>query len=72
MFMKHLAKVEGLSEKGNYRVIQAIDKQDVKLITNFVKEVKGDQYTLIVVLIILVVILVVAIVIVGYIIILNN
>ncbi len=42
MFKKHLARVEGLREKGNYRAVQPIDKQDVKLITNYVKEVKGD------------------------------
>lgn len=42
MFKNHLARVEGLREKGNYRVVQPIDKQDVKLITNYVKEVKGD------------------------------
>lgn len=72
MFKKHLGKVSGLREKGNYRVVQAIDKQDVKLVTNFVKEEKGDQKTLIVALVILVVIMIIAIAIVGYIIVLNN
>jgi len=44
----------------------------VKLVTNFVKEEKGDQKTLIVALIVLVVIMIIAIAIVGYIIVLNN
>ena len=59
-------------EKGNYRVVQAIDLQDVKLITNYVKETKNDYYPLLVVLIVLVVVMVIGIAIVGYIIVINS
>jgi flagellar basal body-associated protein FliL len=59
-------------EKGNFRVVQSIDLQDVKLITNYFKETKNDYYSLLVALIVLVVLMVIGIGIVGYIIVLNS
>ena len=59
-------------EKGNFRVVQSIDLQDVKLITNYFKETKNDYYPLLVALIVLVVLMVIGIGIVGYIIVLNS
>lgn len=71
-FRKHLNKTKGLMQSGNWRAVQPIETQDVKLITNFVKEIKSDYYPLLVALIVLVVIMIVGIAIVGYIIVLNS
>jgi hypothetical protein len=54
MFKKYLSKTHNLEDKGNFRVVQPIDTQDPKLITNWSKETEVDYFWLLVVLIVLV------------------
>lgn len=46
MFKKYLSKTHNLEDKGNFRVVQPIDTQDPKLITNWNKETEVDYFWL--------------------------
>ena len=65
MFKQHLSKVPLLRERGNYRVVQPIDTQDPKLITNWNKDIKSDYFWLLIVLIALVSVMIVGIIAAG-------
>jgi hypothetical protein len=65
MFKKYLSKTHNLEDKGNFRVVQPIDTQDPKLITNWNKETEVDYFWLLVVLIVLVSVMIVGLIAAG-------